>query len=50
MSKWQEAADTYQKSITMKPDVAANYNNLGNTWRSWGKSMMPGQLIKSTLT
>ena len=29
MSKWQEAADTYQKSIAMKPDVAANYNNLG---------------------
>jgi tetratricopeptide (TPR) repeat protein len=28
--KWQEAADTYQKAITLKPDVAANYNNLGN--------------------
>jgi len=30
MGKWQEAADTYQKAITLKPDVAANYNNLGN--------------------
>src|SRR5260370_7587547 len=29
MSKWQEAADTYQQSIAMKPDGAANYNNLG---------------------
>lgn len=28
--KWQEAADTYQKAIALKPDVAANYNNLGN--------------------
>jgi tetratricopeptide (TPR) repeat protein len=30
MSKWQEAADTYQKAIALKPDTAANYNNLGN--------------------
>jgi tetratricopeptide (TPR) repeat protein len=37
MSKWQEAADTYQKSITMKPDVAANYNNLGNDLAKMGK-------------
>jgi len=37
MSKWQEAADTYQKSITMKPDVAANYNNLGNDLAKLGK-------------
>jgi len=37
MSKWQEAADTYQQSITMKPDVAANYNNLGNDMAKLGK-------------
>ena len=37
MSKWQEAADTYQKSITLKPDVAANYNNLGNDLAKLGK-------------
>ncbi len=37
MSKWQEAADTYQKSIAMKPDVAANYNNLGNDLAKLGK-------------
>jgi len=35
--KWQEAADTYQKSIAMKPDVAANYNNLGNDLAKLGK-------------
>ncbi len=37
MSKWQDAADTYQKSIAMKPDVAANYNNLGNVLARLGK-------------
>lgn len=37
MSKWQEAADTYQKSIALKPDVAANYNNLGNDLAKLGK-------------
>lgn len=37
MAKWQEAADTYQKSIAMKPDVAANYNNLGNDLAKLGK-------------
>jgi tetratricopeptide (TPR) repeat protein len=37
MGKWQEAANTYQKSIDMKPDVAANYNNLGNDLAKLGK-------------
>ncbi len=37
MGKWQDAADTYQKSITLKPDVAANYNNLGNDLAKLGK-------------
>ena len=37
MSKWQEAADTYQKSIALKPEVAANYNNLGNDLAKLGK-------------
>lgn len=37
MSKWQEAADTYQKSIALKPDTAANYNNLGNDLAKLGK-------------
>jgi len=37
MNKWQEAADTYQKAITLKPDVAANYNNLGNDLAKIGK-------------
>jgi tetratricopeptide (TPR) repeat protein len=37
MGKWQEAADTYQKSIALKPDVAANYNNLGNDLAKIGK-------------
>src|ERR1700676_344754 len=37
MNKWQEAADTYQQSIAMKPDVAANYNNLGNDTAKLGK-------------
>ena len=37
MSKWQEAADTYQQSIAMKPEVAANYNNLGNDMAKLGK-------------
>jgi tetratricopeptide (TPR) repeat protein len=37
MSKWQDAADTYQKSIAIKPDVAANYNNLGNDLAKLGK-------------
>jgi tetratricopeptide (TPR) repeat protein len=37
MSKWQEAADTYQKSIALKPDTAANYNNLGNDLAKVGK-------------
>jgi tetratricopeptide (TPR) repeat protein len=37
MGKWQEAADTYQKAITLKPDTAANYNNLGNDLAKLGK-------------
>jgi tetratricopeptide (TPR) repeat protein len=37
MSKWQEAADTYQKAIAIKPDTAANYNNLGNDLAKLGK-------------
>jgi tetratricopeptide (TPR) repeat protein len=37
MSKWQDAADTYQKAITLKPDTAANYNNLGNDLAKLGK-------------
>ena len=37
MNKWQEAADTYQQSIALKPDVAANYNNLGNDMAKLGK-------------
>jgi tetratricopeptide (TPR) repeat protein len=37
MSKWQEAADTYQKAIALKPDAAANYNNLGNDLAKLGK-------------
>ena len=37
MSKWQEAADTYQTAINLKPDVAANYNNLGNDLAKTGK-------------
>ena len=37
MNKWQEASDTYQKSIALKPDVAANYNNLGNDLAKLGK-------------
>jgi tetratricopeptide (TPR) repeat protein len=37
MGKWQEAADTYQKAIALKPDVAANYNNLGNDLAKSGK-------------
>ena len=37
MNKWQEAADTYQKAIALKPDVAANYNNLGNDLAKSGK-------------
>ena len=37
MSKWQEAADTYQKAIALKPDTAANYNNLGNDLAKLGK-------------
>jgi tetratricopeptide (TPR) repeat protein len=37
MGKWQEAADTYQKAIALKPDVAANYNNLGNDLAKLGK-------------
>jgi len=37
MSKWQEAADTYQKAIVLKPDAAANYNNLGNDLAKLGK-------------
>ena len=37
MSKWQEAADTYQKAIALKPDVASNYNNLGNDLAKLGK-------------
>jgi tetratricopeptide (TPR) repeat protein len=37
MGKWQEAADTYQKSIALKPDVASNYNNLGNDLAKLGK-------------
>ena len=37
MAKWQEAADTYQKAIALKPDTAANYNNLGNDLAKLGK-------------
>lgn len=37
MGKWPEAADTYQKAIALKPDVAANYNNLGNDLAKEGK-------------
>jgi tetratricopeptide (TPR) repeat protein len=37
MGKWKEAADTYQQSIALKPDVAANYNNLGNDMAKLGK-------------
>src|ERR1700674_4734798 len=37
MAKWQEAADTYQKSIAMNANVAANYNNLGNDMAKLGK-------------
>jgi tetratricopeptide (TPR) repeat protein len=37
MGKWQEAADTYQKSIALKPEVASNYNNLGNDLAKLGK-------------
>ncbi len=37
MNKWQEAADTYQKAITLKPDYAPNYNNLGNDLAKLGK-------------
>ena len=37
MGKWQEAADTYQNAIALKPDVAANYNNLGNDLAKLGK-------------
>ncbi len=37
MGQWQEAADTYQKAIALKPDVAANYNNLGNDLAKLGK-------------
>jgi tetratricopeptide (TPR) repeat protein len=37
MNKWQEAADTYQKAIALKPDTAANYNNLGNDLAKLGK-------------
>jgi tetratricopeptide (TPR) repeat protein len=37
MGKWQDAADTYQKAITLKPDIAANYNNLGNDLAKSGK-------------
>jgi tetratricopeptide (TPR) repeat protein len=37
MGKWQEAADTYQKAIALKPEVAANYNNLGNDLAKLGK-------------
>jgi tetratricopeptide (TPR) repeat protein len=37
MSKWQDAADTYQKAIALKPDTAANYNNLGNDLAKLGK-------------
>jgi tetratricopeptide (TPR) repeat protein len=37
MGKWQDAADTYQKAIALKPDTAANYNNLGNDLAKLGK-------------
>ncbi|HEY2646336.1 MAG TPA: tetratricopeptide repeat protein [Candidatus Acidoferrales bacterium] len=37
MAKWQEAADTYQKAIALKPDAAPNYNNLGNDLAKLGK-------------
>jgi tetratricopeptide (TPR) repeat protein len=34
---WQNAADTYQKAIALKPDSAPNYNNLGNDLAKLGK-------------
>jgi len=37
MNNWQAAADAYQKAIAIKPDVAANYNNLGNDLAKLGK-------------
>jgi tetratricopeptide (TPR) repeat protein len=37
VSKWKEAADMYQQSIAIKPDVPANYNNLGNDLAKLGK-------------
>jgi tetratricopeptide (TPR) repeat protein len=37
MSNWQGAADAYQKAIALKPDMAANYNNLGNDMAKLGK-------------
>src|SRR5712691_5458262 len=37
MSNWQGEADAYQKAIALKPDVAANYNNLGNDMAKLGK-------------
>lgn len=37
MNNWQGAADAYQKAIALKPDVAANYNNLGNDMAKLGK-------------
>jgi tetratricopeptide (TPR) repeat protein len=37
MNNWQGAADAYQKAIAIKPDVAANYNNLGNDMAKLGK-------------
>jgi tetratricopeptide (TPR) repeat protein len=37
MGNWQQAADSYQKAIALKPDAAANYNNLGNDLAKLGK-------------
>ena len=37
MGKNQEAADSYQKAITMNPTLPANYNNLGNNLAKLGK-------------
>lgn len=35
--RYQEAADTYQQVVALKPDVAGYYNNLGNALARLGK-------------
>jgi tetratricopeptide (TPR) repeat protein len=35
--KFEEAADSYQKAINLKPDTAGYYNNLGNVLAKLGK-------------